>query len=125
MFLPLGRAVGAGRAEFTHVYLTLPDSTRHQLHYTGGSGVAPGRLLPFIVPMMAGSLYSIRTPLRYWRLGANLDPVKPKLSPGAFLQADIVAGDSRQWEYVNCYGLQIFWSGRAVSNVVASVAQNH
>ena len=72
MFLPLGRALGIGRAEFIHLYLFRPDGTRRQLQYTGGSGVAPGRLLPFIVPMMAGSIYSVRTPLRHWRLGANL-----------------------------------------------------
>ena len=80
--------------------------------------MAPGRLLPFIVPMMAGSIYSVRTPLRNWRLGSNLDPIEPELSRGASLQADILAGDSLQREYVNCYGLQMFWSGRAVSNVV-------
>ena len=58
MFLPLGRAVAVGRAESIHLYLILPDGTRRQLQYTGGSGVAPGRLLPFIVPIMPGSIYS-------------------------------------------------------------------
>jgi hypothetical protein len=118
MFLPLGRAVAVGRAEFTHLNLILPNGTSRQLQYIGGSGVVPGRLLPFIVPMMVGSIYSVRTPLQHWRLGANLDPIEPELSQGASLQAEILAGDSLQWEYVNCYGLQIFWSGRAVSNVV-------
>ena len=118
MFLPLGQIVGVGRAEFIHLYLILPDGTRLQLQYSGGFGVSPGRLLPFIVPMMAGSIYSVRTPLRNWRLGSNLDPIDPELSRGASLQADILAGDSLQQEYVNCYGLQMFWSGQAVSNVV-------
>ncbi len=117
MFLPLG-VVGFGHAEFVHLYLILPDGTRRQLRYVGGSGVAPGRLLPFIVPMMAGSVYSMKTPLRSWRLGSNFDPVEEELSRGASLQAEIVAGESLQRDYVNCYGLNIFWSGSAVSNIV-------
>ncbi len=117
MFLPLG-VVGFGHAEFVHLYLILPDGTRRRLRYVGGSGVAPGRLLPFIVPMMAGSVYSMKTPLRSWRLGSNFDPVEEELSRGASLQAEIVAGESLQRDYVNCYGLNIFWSGSAVSNIV-------
>ena len=107
-----------GRAEFVHLYLILPDGTRRQLQYVGGIGVAPGRLLPFIVPMMAGSVYSIKTPLRNWRLGSNLDPVEAELSRRASLQAEIVAGESLQRDYANCYDLQIFWSGSAHSNIV-------
>lgn len=47
MYLPLGRIVGVGRAEAVHLDLILPDGTRRRLEYTGGNGVAPGRLLPF------------------------------------------------------------------------------
>jgi hypothetical protein len=117
MFLPLGRTVGIGRAEFLHLELISPDGSRRHLEYTGGSGLAPGRLLPYIVPMMHGSTYSLKTPLRYWRVGAGLRRIDADLARGASLQASLAAAESLQWQYVDCYGLRMFWSGRAVSNI--------
>ena len=120
MYLPLGRIVGIRHPEFAHLGLTLKDGTHRQLQHVGGEGVAPGRLLPYIVPMMPGSVYTVRTLLQDWRVGSNLDRIEKDLSRGATLQASVVASESLHWEYVNCYGLQIFWSGRAVSNIIHS-----
>ena len=84
-----------------------------------GSTASTGPLSPFqVFGVPSVHAHSVRTPLRNWRLGSNLDPIESELSRGASLQTDILAGDSLQQEYVNCYGLQMFWSGQAVSNVV-------
>ncbi len=120
MYLPLGRTVGIGRADFVQIQLILADGTRRQLQYTGGSGLAPGRLLPYIIPMMRGSTYSVQTPLHYWRNGADLRQIDADLARGAALQATIEAPRSLQWQYVDCYGLQMFWSGRAASRLFRS-----
>jgi hypothetical protein len=117
MYLPLGM-VGVGRADAVHLDLILPGGgARQRLQYTGGNGVAPGRLLPFIVPMMPGSVYSVRTPLLYWRAGAQLRRIEADLARGAALQATVTADRAVEWRYVDCYGLQMFWSGHAVSPV--------
>jgi hypothetical protein len=117
MYLPLGRAVGLGRAEFVEMQLVLGDGTRKQVQYIGGSGVAPGRILPYIVPMMPGSIYSVKTQLRFWRIGADSREIVADLNRGAGLQAIIEVPSSIQEQYVLCYGLQIFWSGRAASKI--------
>ena len=118
MFLPLGRAVGSGSADFLRVDLIAPDGTRRQLQYIGGSGIAPSRILPYIVPMMAGSLYSVRTPLRKWLFGTNYKEIDAKVLRGAALQASIEASETLHLEYIDCYGLQMFWSGHAASNAL-------
>jgi hypothetical protein len=117
MYLPLGRAVGIGRAEFLQIQLILEDGTRQQAQYTGGSGIAPGRILPYIVPMMTDSIYSVQTRLRNWRVGADFRPIETDLARGAALQATLDVPGSLEWQYVACYGLQMFWSGRAASGV--------
>lgn len=69
LFLLLGDTVGVGRANLVQLHLIRSDGDRQWLRYTGGSGVAPGRITPYIVPMMAGSTYSVRTPLGLWEWG--------------------------------------------------------
>jgi hypothetical protein len=66
---------------------------------------------------MASSLYSVQTPLRNWRLGSESKRIEGELAHGAKIEASIEASESFQARYVQCYGLQIFWSSRAVSNV--------
>jgi hypothetical protein len=117
IFLPLGETVGVGRANLINLHQILADADRRQLQYIGGSGVATGRILPYIVPMMAGSTYSVQTPLASWRVGNPMRRIDEELSRGATLQASIAVAESAQWRYVDCYGLRMFWSGRALSNV--------
>ena len=117
MFLPLGQTVGIGRADFVHLDLIASDGSRRAVQFTGGSGIAPGRLLPYIVPMMPGSVYTVRTPLLWWRQGGDLRRIEADLKNGAGLQARIVVPGNFEWQHVNCYGLRMFWSGRAVSSV--------
>ena len=118
MYLPLGGAVGVGEADRVTLSLRLPEGASRPLQYTGGSGVAPGRILPFIVPMLPGSIYTVRTQLRNWRVGPELNRIEADLAKGASLQAGLTAAPDLGMRYVECYGLQIFWSGSVVSNLV-------
>ncbi|HWQ53966.1 MAG TPA: hypothetical protein VN442_09785 [Bryobacteraceae bacterium] len=119
MILPLGQILGGrGSPGLVQLHIVSPDGTRRRLRYTGGPGVMTGQILPYVVPMMAGSLYTVRTPLRYWRLGSDLKSIEEELARGAALQAGIEAGESLLWKFAQCYPVKIFWSGHAVSNIV-------
>lgn len=111
MFLHLGTA-GVNEADQVHLYLTAPDGKRTKLLYTGGNGVAPGRLVPMIVPLLPGSTYSIRTPLNRWYLPNH---TKPDLRQSA-LHAEIQHAQNLDFRFVDCFGLRIFWYGQARSN---------
>jgi hypothetical protein len=107
IILPLGQILGgSGSPDLVQLHLVLPDGTRGRLRYTGGPGVVTGQILPYVVPMMAGSLYSIRTPLQYWRLGLGgarkrSEVIEEDLARGAALQAGIEVGESLLWNSPN------------------------
>lgn len=73
--------------------------------------------------MMPGSVYSVRTPLQYWRAGSKLSRIEAELARGAALEATVSAERSMEWQYADCYGLQMFWSGHAVSQVFGPAKQ--
>jgi hypothetical protein len=116
MFLWLG-TVGVGEAGRVKVALTAPDGKRQYLLYTGGNGVAPGRLIPMIVPLLPGSTYSIRTSLSRWYHGDH-KPLDPALLRQSALQAEISIPVEADFQFVDCFGLRIFWSGTARSNAL-------
>ncbi len=120
MLLPLGATLGFGNADFVYLHLIAADGTRRRLLYTGGSGIAPGRLVPYIVPMMPGSTYSLSTPLRNWHVESEFKRIQKMLPPGQVIQASISAAENLDRQYIHCYGLQMFWKGQAFSNVVRS-----
>lgn len=105
MFVVLG-LVGVLEAEMLQMHMVGADGKREKLIYRGGNGVAPGRLIPMIVPMLPGSTYSIRTPLKWW-----LRPDMTGLPPGATVEAEISVSPDADLRYVDCFGLRIFWSG--------------
>jgi len=116
MFLWLGTA-GVAEAERIKVFLTTPDGNRQPLLYTGGNGVAPGRLIPMIVPLLGGSTYSIRTPLNRW-YHTNHKPLDPALLRQSTLQFEISQPQDIDLHFVDCFGLRIFWHGTAHSNAL-------
>ncbi len=116
MFLWLG-TVGVGSADRVKLTLTTPDGKREYLLYTGGNGVAPGRLIPMIVPLLPGSTYSIRTSLRRW-YHRDQKPIDPALLRQSTVQAEISIPVEADFQFVDCFGLRIFWSGAARSNAL-------
>lgn len=114
MFLWLGTA-GVAEAEQIKLFLITPDGNRSPLLYTGGNGVAPGRLIPMIVPLLGGSTYSIRTPLNRW-YHTNHKPLDPVSLRQSTLQFEISHSQDLDFRFVDCFGLRIFWNGAARSN---------
>lgn len=116
MFLWLGTA-GVAEAERIKLFLKTPDGNRQALLYTGGNGVAPGRLIPMVVPLLGGSTYSIRTPLNRW-YHTNHKPLDPALLRQSTLQFEISQPQDIDLRFVDCFGLRIFWHGTASSNAL-------
>jgi hypothetical protein len=73
--------------------------------------------------MMPECIYSVQTPLRYWRIGPDLRQIDAALAQGAALQAIIDVPGSIEAQYVACYGLQIFWNGRAACKLFQLTAR--
>ena len=119
LLLPLGQMLGGSLSlDLVRLHLVSPDGTRRRLQYVGGPGVMTGQILPYFVPLMPGSVYTVRTPLRHWRLGSGLKRVEEDLARGAALQAGIEAPESLLWKFAQYYPVKKFWSGEAFSNVV-------
>lgn len=122
--LVLGK-MGYRNAELITVIVTEPDGSRHAASNFGPrSGTAPSRELPMIVPLLPKSSYSIRTLLGGWAYYApSLRRVESLLSQPATLQLQLQVGmDSKPSVKtdcsLDCFGLQIFWRGKLVSNLL-------
>ncbi|MBL8178786.1 MAG: hypothetical protein JNK48_29195 [Bryobacterales bacterium] len=116
MFLWLGTA-GLAEADRVKMFLLMPDGTRAPLLFTGGNGVAPGRLIPMIAPLLGGSTYSLRIPInRLYR--TNHTPIDGVLLRQGAFQAEIAQPPDVDMRFVDCFGLRIFWHGNAASNAL-------
>jgi hypothetical protein len=118
IFLRLG-IVGVREADLTHLNLIESDGKRQPLMFVCGAGLAPGRILGMIVPLLPGSTYSIPNPLRCW-VKRNYTPLKPELLHGASLQAELKVDATEYGRYHPCYPKQRMWAGQLFSNTVQS-----
>lgn len=114
MFLSLG-TVGTGMPEFLELDLIGRSGVRHLLQFMGNTSPAPSRFVPRVIPLLPRSTYSLRTPLRFWR-GTRPESMDLQFAQGAWLQVRLNAADSMPTQFVNCFGLQIFWHGEVFSN---------
>ncbi len=114
MFLWLG-TVGVGEAEKLHLNMISAAGKRERLMYTGGNGVAPGRLIPMIVPLLPGSTYSIKTSLSRW-YRPNHVPLDRAVLRESTLEAEFAMPQDVDFRFVDCFGLRIFWHGNVRSN---------
>jgi hypothetical protein len=123
-FLVLGK-VGHRYAELVKVVITEADGSRHAgIFYDQRGGTALSRELPMIVPLLPKSKYSARTLLAGWAYTApDLRRLETLLSQVATLHLQLDVGidgkpDVRTDCSLDCFGLQIFWRGRLVSNTL-------
>lgn len=122
--LNLGSMLGNGkvqRPDAVHLILTDANGAAHELRFAGsGPGGVAGRIDDYIVPLRAGSSYSIKLDLAdFWSPETKEHQVK--LTPGKQTLQVKLTGNGARHLNGDTEGLQHlnFWKGQLLSNVVA------
>jgi hypothetical protein len=112
-------------AENIHVIVKPPNSPEVAAFYLNqyGGGVARGRELPMVMPMLPKSEYSVRTLLDGWGYnGPSIRRVADLLIQKSSLRVEFRNTDDERTKNgigtAVCYGSRPFWNGTLISNVI-------
>jgi hypothetical protein len=108
-----------GRADVpfdaVHVIVGPPNSPETPAFYIGGRGIAPGRFMPMVVPLLAKSRYKFRTLLGAWGFFApSIQRVEELLTKPASLRVELrnpIRERIDNAALADCYASRRFWNG--------------
>jgi hypothetical protein len=113
-----------GFAETVHVVVKPQSGTEIAAFYLGsGGGLAHGRDLPMVLPLLPKSSYTCRTLLGGWGYRRTaLHRVEELLTQESSLQVEFRNSAQQRVHYgilaAECYGSRPFWSGTLISNTL-------